>query len=225
MTGRVSNSMPRIFFRGYEAMAADEAREAEAAAWEQGLIGDVDHEPAGAMPEFLGHAAARFGWVSFDPAIGGGNPEDATRDRRTTLRTHRSTASRLFLSPPQVNRLYPAEAYMTLNGERRKAMADQLGTVSKQASFKRSSGFLLHEDSVSARPAHLVAIEFFATFRSGLPCDLLALREGPTTQTIWAPVARAGMATWAAPQSAAAGRVEANLRIGAQIGPRRYGAI
>ena len=31
---------------GYEAMAADEAREAEAAAWEQGLIGDVDHEPS-----------------------------------------------------------------------------------------------------------------------------------------------------------------------------------
>jgi mRNA interferase MazF len=30
-----------------------------------------------------------------------------------------------------VGRLYPSEAYVTLNGERRKAMADQLATVSK----------------------------------------------------------------------------------------------
>jgi mRNA interferase MazF len=29
-------------------------------------------------------------------------------------------------------RLYPSEAYVTLNGEQRKAMADQLTTVSKQ---------------------------------------------------------------------------------------------
>ena len=30
-----------------------------------------------------------------------------------------------------VERLYPGEAYVALNGERRKAMADQLATVSK----------------------------------------------------------------------------------------------
>ncbi len=30
---------------GYAAMAADEAREAEAAAWSEGLVGDVSHEP------------------------------------------------------------------------------------------------------------------------------------------------------------------------------------
>ena len=29
------------------------------------------------------------------------------------------------------DRLFPSEAYVTLKGERRKAMADQLGTVSK----------------------------------------------------------------------------------------------
>ena len=31
-----------------------------------------------------------------------------------------------------VERLYPSEAYVTLNGQQRKAMADQLTTVSKQ---------------------------------------------------------------------------------------------
>ena len=31
----------------------------------------------------------------------------------------------------KVGRLYPAEAYVTLNGEQRKAMADQLTTISK----------------------------------------------------------------------------------------------
>jgi mRNA interferase MazF len=31
-----------------------------------------------------------------------------------------------------VERLYPSEAYVTLNGEQRKAMADQIATVSKQ---------------------------------------------------------------------------------------------
>ena len=31
----------------------------------------------------------------------------------------------------QISRLYPAEAYITLNGEHREAMADQLTTISK----------------------------------------------------------------------------------------------
>ena len=31
-----------------------------------------------------------------------------------------------------VSRLYPAEAYVTLQGEQRKAMADQIATASKQ---------------------------------------------------------------------------------------------
>jgi hypothetical protein len=31
---------------GYAAMAVDEAREAEAAAWSEGLVGDVGQEPA-----------------------------------------------------------------------------------------------------------------------------------------------------------------------------------
>ncbi len=36
-----------------------------------------------------------------------------------------------------VERLYRSEAYVTLNGEQRKAMADQMTTVSKQRVTKR----------------------------------------------------------------------------------------
>lgn len=34
-------------------------------------------------------------------------------------------------------RLYPSEAYVDVNGERRKAMADQITTVSKQRCLRR----------------------------------------------------------------------------------------
>ena len=37
----------------------------------------------------------------------------------------------------QVARLYPAEAYVTLSGERRKAMADQITTISKRRLLRR----------------------------------------------------------------------------------------
>ena len=43
----------------------------------------------------------------------------------------------------QTSRLYPAEAYVTLNGERRKALADQITTASKlrlRARLGRLSG-------------------------------------------------------------------------------------
>lgn len=37
-----------------------------------------------------------------------------------------------------VDRLYPSEAYVTLDGERRKAMADQLTTASKLRLVRRA---------------------------------------------------------------------------------------
>ena len=45
----------------------------------------------------------------------------------------------------QVARLYPAEAYVSLNGARRKAMADQIATAGKQR-LQRSVGMLSAED-------------------------------------------------------------------------------
>jgi mRNA interferase MazF len=45
----------------------------------------------------------------------------------------------------QVRRLYPAEAYVIVNGERRKAMADQITTASKER-LMRQLGALSKDD-------------------------------------------------------------------------------
>jgi len=44
-----------------------------------------------------------------------------------------------------ISRLYPCEAYVTLEGELRKAMADQIATVSKQR-LKARIGVLTADD-------------------------------------------------------------------------------
>lgn len=84
--------------------------------------------------------------ISFDPSIGG-----EIRKTRPAVIVSNDTANELLnrvqLVPvsSQVARLYPAEAYVTVNGERRKAMADQLTTASKQRLLRRL-GALSAED-------------------------------------------------------------------------------
>jgi mRNA interferase MazF len=84
--------------------------------------------------------------VSFDPAIGG----EIQKTRPAVVLsndTANALLNRVQVVPvsSQVGRLYPAEAYITLNGTRRKAMADQLATASKLRLIRRL-GVLSSED-------------------------------------------------------------------------------
>lgn len=72
-------------------------------------------------------------WVNFDPSVGG-----EIQKERPAVIVSNDIANRLLnrvqVVPltSSVERLYPSEAYVTVNDRQHKALADQIATISKQ---------------------------------------------------------------------------------------------
>jgi len=72
-------------------------------------------------------------WVAFDPSVGG----EIQKTRPAIIVSNNAAnmaLNRLIVVPltSQILKVYPGQALVTVNGEPRKAMADQLTTASKQ---------------------------------------------------------------------------------------------
>jgi mRNA interferase MazF len=97
-------------------------------------------------------------WVSFDLSIGG----EIQKTRPAVILSNNAAnaaLNRVIAIPitSQVAKIYPGEAIVVLNGEQRKAMADQIMTVSKQR-LKNRTGSISSADMISIEGAVLLQL-------------------------------------------------------------------
>ncbi len=95
-------------------------------------------------------------WVSFDPSLG----SEIQKTRPAIILSNDAAniaLNRVIVVPitSQVAKVYPGEALVTVNGEQRKAMADQIMTASKQR-LKSKLGSLSRADMIAVENAVLM---------------------------------------------------------------------
>ena len=98
-------------------------------------------------------------WVNFDPSLG----EETQKTRPAVIISNdlsNKFLGRLQVVPltSKVEKLYPGEAYVTLNDNQHKAMADQITTVSKKR-FSNRAGQVTKSDMQAIERAIRVQLD------------------------------------------------------------------